>query len=138
MWQRFVFYGFLGWITELIWTGLGSLLTGDWTLSGHSYLWMFPIYGCAVFFEPVYSYIREYHWYVRGIIWLFLIWVIEYFSGWVIMQLIGTVPWNYASKTPYQINGLIRLDYAPVWFAGGLIWEKIHNYLAASRMIGLK
>jgi len=68
MWQRFILYGLLGWITELIWTGLGSLMTGDLTLSGHSYLWMFPIYGCAVLFEPVHNNIREYRWFMRGII----------------------------------------------------------------------
>jgi len=129
MWQRFILYGLLGWITELIWTGLGSLMTGDLTLSGHSYLWMFPIYGCAVLFEPVHNNIREYRWFMRGIIWLVLIWALEYGSGWFIERLIGTIPWNYAPKTPYQIDGLIRLDYAPVWFAAGLLFEKFHDYL---------
>ena len=29
------------------------------------------------------------------------------------------------SNAPTNINGVIRLDYAPVWMAAGLIFEKI-------------
>lgn len=33
-------------------------------------------------------------------------------------------PWDY-SNTPYHYKGVIRLDYAPVWFLTGLIYEKL-------------
>lgn len=33
-------------------------------------------------------------------------------------------PWDY-SGAKSNINGLIRLDYAPFWMAAGLIFEKI-------------
>ena len=33
-------------------------------------------------------------------------------------------PWDY-SKSPLNVNGLIRLDYAPLWFGAGLLFEKI-------------
>lgn len=33
-------------------------------------------------------------------------------------------PWDY-SKEKYQLDGVIRLDYAPVWFLTGLFYEKI-------------
>ena len=33
-------------------------------------------------------------------------------------------PWDY-SGAAFQYRGIIRLDYAPLWFAAGLIFEKI-------------
>lgn len=33
-------------------------------------------------------------------------------------------PWDY-SNSNFHINGLIRLDYAPVWFLTGLLYEKL-------------
>ena len=32
--------------------------------------------------------------------------------------------WDY-SHTPFHYRGVIRLDYAPVWFVTGLLFEKI-------------
>jgi len=51
MMTRFLVYGLLGWSLEIFWTGLGSILRGEWRLVGYTYLWMLPIYGLAVFFE---------------------------------------------------------------------------------------
>ncbi len=117
---------------------MGSMLHGDWALRGYSYLWMLPIYGATVFFEPVHDRVRAYPWYYRGLIWLALIWVLEYVSGWFLSLLIGQAPWNYAAKTKLHINGFIRLDYAPVWFAAGLIFERIHDYLDSLRVLKVK
>ncbi|MBO8168995.1 MAG: hypothetical protein H0Z35_07420 [Thermoanaerobacteraceae bacterium] len=138
MWQRFAIYGMLGWITEIIWTGLGSLVKGDWNLTGYSYLWMFPIYGLAVFFEPIHDAMRRYPWYFRGLVWLAGIWLVEYVTGWAIEMLVGRVPWDYTAKTAYHIKGLIRLDYAPVWFGAGLLFEKLHDYLDRVRIIKVR
>ena len=33
-------------------------------------------------------------------------------------------PWDY-SRTPWHLNGIIRLDYAPVWFLVGLLYERL-------------
>lgn len=67
---RFLFYGFLGWITEIFWTSLSSAIQGDWTLEGHTYLWMMPIYGMAVFLEPIHDVIQSRPWFIRGFVWL--------------------------------------------------------------------
>lgn len=112
-----------------MWTGLGALLRGNLNMPGFSYLWMFPIYGSAVILEPVHEHIRVLPWYIRGIIWMMVIFSIEYVSGWLIRQSIGTVPWDYSGSSPYALSGLIRLDYAPVWFGVGLLFEKAHDYL---------
>ncbi|NLK01137.1 MAG: hypothetical protein GX318_07870 [Clostridia bacterium] len=124
---RMIIYGALGWITEIIWTGTGSLISGDPRLSGWTYLWMLPIYGLAVFLEPIHDYIRDIHWSIRGTLYMVLIFTVEYAAGGLLREFIGVCPWNY--NTPLAINGLVRLDYAPAWFAAGLIFERIHNFL---------
>jgi len=124
--RKYIFYGTLGWITEVVWTGLGSLIQGRWTLESHTYLWMFPIYGLAVFLEPVHEGIREYKWWFRGLIYMTLIFSIEYLTGFFLDYYIGACPWDY-SRSPFSIKGYIRLDYAPVWFLAGLLFEQIHD-----------
>ncbi|MGI6588652.1 MAG: putative ABC transporter permease [Peptococcia bacterium] len=127
--KRFVIYGLLGWTMEILWTGLGSLLKGNLMLSSFTYLWMFPIYGLAVFLEPVHDYIDNLPWYVRGGIWVVIILSLEYLTGWLLMSFLGRCPWDYSDVTPYHIQGLIRLDYIPAWFLAGLVFEKIHRTL---------
>ena len=47
----------------------------------------------------------------------------EYLSG-SFLKRCGCCPWDY-SHARYNIRGVIRLDYAPFWFAAGLFFEKI-------------
>jgi len=126
MFKKFIFYGTLGWITEIVWTGLGSLLQGRWTLDSRTYLWMFPIYGLAVFLEYVHEEIRAYKWWARGFIYMTIILSVEYLTGYLLDYFIGACPWDY-SGNPFSVQGYIRLDYAPVWFAAGLLFEQIHD-----------
>lgn len=126
---RFLIYGLLGWTMEIFWTGLGSLLRGDIRLQGVSYLWMFPIYGLAVFLEPLHDRVRNFQWYWRGGFWVLVIFTVEAFTGSVLRFLTGTVPWDYSASSRYAVAGLIRLDYAPVWFLVGLVFERIHDFL---------
>ena len=124
---RFVIYGLLGWNIEVIWTGLCSVLRGDMNLMGHTSIWMFFIYGSAVFvFEPVYRAIRDCNLFVRGCVWAVLIFVIEFVSG-MALRLIGIEAWYYSGA--YAVMGVIRLDYLPLWFAVGLIFERIYSAL---------
>lgn len=126
---RFLIYGLLGWTMEIFWTGLGSLLRGDFRLQGFSYLWMFPIYGLAVFLEPVHDHIRNLTWVIRGSIWTTVIFGVELITGLAIELTVGKVPWDYTGSSYYSIAGLIRLDYAPVWFVVGLLFEKVDDFM---------
>ena len=50
-WIRFVFYGMLGWCFEVVWTGVADKVCGTAVgcdLRGHSYVWMFGIYGLGL------------------------------------------------------------------------------------------
>jgi uncharacterized membrane protein len=125
---RFLIYGLAGWCMEIFWTGLGSLICGDVKLQGWTYIWMFPIYGLAIFFEPVHNKIREWPIILRGGVYTFLIFLIEFSTGWLLKSITGVCPWDY-SGTTYSISGFIRLDYGPAWFAAGLMFEKLHDAL---------
>jgi len=127
MLRRYLLYGLLGWVLEIIWTGLESLISGDLRLLGFTNLWMFLIYGSAVFLEPLHDYISDWRWPVRGLIWLGVIWGIEYFSGLFLFGLFGVYPWYY--NWPLNIHGLITLEFAPVWFVAGLLFERVHRTL---------
>ncbi len=54
------------------------------------------------------------------------IFIAEYASGWGLEKLIGSCPWDYTGSK-FSIKGLIRLDYAPVWFAVGIIYERLYG-----------
>jgi len=128
MLRRFIIYGFTGWCLEIFWTGLGSLIKGDRKLRGWTYLWMFPIYGLAVFLEPVHEFIRDWPIYIRGFVYVSFIWLIEYSAGFILKNTVRVCPWDY-SKAAFSINGLIRLDYGPAWFIAGLLFERLHDFL---------
>lgn len=51
-----------------------------------------------------------------------LIYLGEYLSGTFLMKK-DRCPWDY-SASPYNYKKVIRLDFAPCWFATGLLYEK--------------
>lgn len=132
MWIRFFLYGLLGWGVEVVWTSVSERLRGqpgDWRLRGHTSLWMFPIYGLlAPLYEPLHNSLRDWHWFMRGAIYLLGIWFIEYASGWLLRRLTGKCPWDYSDLRGH-LHGLIAWEYAPVWFVFGLALEPVHDFL---------
>ncbi|MBQ3599830.1 MAG: hypothetical protein II992_01335 [Lachnospiraceae bacterium] len=120
----FLLCGFTGWCIECFWTGLHSLfLTQDKTLRCGTSLWMFPIYGFASFISPISLYLKGKSMWLRGGIYTTLIFLMEYISG-SFLRIFHACPWNY-SNSRFHIKGLIRLDFAPLWFIVGLFFEKI-------------
>lgn len=130
---RFIIYGLVGWVAETLFTGLDSLLKGDLTMRGWTYIWMFPIYGLMILLEPVYSLIRKWPVVLRGGVYTIIIFGIEYTTGWIIRELIGKCPWDYGLE-PYSIDGLITLRFIPVWFVGALLFEKLHDSIITRRI----
>jgi len=121
---KFVVFGCLGIVMEVFWTGLFSFLSGDRTLMGYTSIWMFPIYGSAVMFEPIYECIKSLPMAVRGSVYMVLIFAAEFSSGYMLERFVGQCPWSYAGCRT-NIYGLIRLDYAPLWFTVGLFMERV-------------
>ena len=131
MWIRFVLYGLLGWCAEVVWSAVTEKILRqqrDWRLLGHTSLWMFPLYGLlAPLYEPLHDFLHPWHWFMRGVIYLLGIWLVEYVTGWLLRKLTGKCPWDY-SQLRGNLHGLIAWEYAPVWFAAGLLLEPVHNF----------
>jgi len=53
---------------------------------------------------------------------------VEYASGRLLRRLVGYVPWNYG-RVRFSIDGLVRIDYLPLWAAYGLGLERLHDLL---------
>jgi uncharacterized membrane protein len=133
---RFLIYGLFGWCAEIVWTAaydVGAALRAgqriDARLAGRTYLWMLPIYGGGgLAFEVAHRALAPHGWplLARGLIYMVGCFVVEYVSGWIIKQATGRIPWDY-SYARWHVHGLIRLDYAPVWFGFGLALEIVER-----------
>lgn len=125
---RFIIYGLSGWCAEIIWNGVRSLVAGDIILRGWTSMWMFPIYGLMIFLEPIHNRIRNFHLIIRGGIYTVLIFLVEFLTGLILSVILGACPWDYTDSS-LSVCGVIRLDFAPVWSMGGLLFEKLHDIL---------
>ncbi len=121
--QNFLTCGLAGWCMEILFTALGSLRRRDMTLRGATSLWMFPIYGCAALLSPVCRLLRGCSVWARGFAYMGLIFSAEFFSG-KLLSGRRLCPWDY-SRSRWNIQSLIRLDFAPFWFCAGLMFERL-------------
>ena len=108
---------------EIIYTSLHSVRNKDYKLIGSTSVWMFPIYGMASILSPVIRLLKGKNILIRGGIYTCLIFAAEYCSG-TFLRKFRACPWDY-SNARLNVKGLIRLDYAPLWFGAGLLFEKI-------------
>ncbi len=121
--NKFIKCGFIGWGIELLATSLSNYRNhGDKRMMGSTSLLMFPIYGMAAAFQPFGKLLCRKNALVRGSVYMTLIFATEYATGWLLRRF-GICPWDY-SDAPFNIDGLIRLDYAPAWFVVGLLFER--------------
>ena len=121
--RNFLICGLTGWCMEILFTSAGCFFRKDPRLIGQTSIWMFPIYGMAVCIRPVYRLIRRLPALVRGAIYSVGIFSFEYLSG-SFLKKKGLCPWDYSGAAA-NIDGVIRLDYAPFWMAAGLLFERI-------------
>ena len=121
--KNFMICGLTGWCIEIIFTSLGAFRKQDMTLTGRTSIWMFPIYGMAAVIGPIYKKIKHVPALLRGTIYSTGIFFCEYVSG-SLLKRHNLCPWDY-SDAKTNINGVIRLDYAPLWMATGLLFERI-------------
>ena len=120
--KNFIKCGLTGWLFEVCWTGFLSFRRREKKLLCKTSIWMFPIYGLASLFAPLSRLIKGKNTFVRGSIYTVFIFAIEFVSG-MFLKKRQCCPWDYTGKK-YNLKGLIRLDYAPLWFLSGLLFEK--------------
>lgn len=119
----FIRCGILGWCLEILYTAMQSFRRRDVSGRGTTSVFMFFIYGMGVFLKPVYLLIRHLSIFLRGMIYMLCIFTVEYKAG-AFLAHKRACPWNY-ERCRFHINGLIRLDYAPLWFLTGLLFERL-------------
>ena len=125
--RLFIHCGILAWCFEILYTSLRMLQRRNYRLQGNTYIWMFPIYGCAAFLRPLNKVMHHFSVFFRGIVYALLIYTGEYFSG-KFLDKKQMIPWNY-DRARLRICRYIRLDFFPFWFLVGLIFEhfNLHN-----------
>jgi len=135
--ERFAVYGMLGWAMEIGFTAVTQQFegSGDRRLQGHTYLWMLPLYGmAAVLFDPIHNRVRKRSAPVRGVAYASGFIAAEYASGWALRRLTGVCPWDYTGRSRFVVDGVTRLDYAPLWASLGLGMERIERALSRVRV----
>lgn len=137
---NFIRCGIAGWCLEVVFTALDSLARGNWKMMGQTSLIMFPIYGMGALLLPIGRLADRWaegpkgcqkepgpkrkplaRAICHGLLYMVLIFAVEYVSGRCLMGL-GVCPWDY-SAWPDNIDGVIRLGFAPLWFGTGLLFE---------------
>ena len=121
--KLFIICGMTGLLMECIYTGFYELFHNNFLMTSKTSLWMFPIYGLACFIKPLYMKLKCIPLIIRLVIYAVIITATEYLSGYLLSG-IKCCPWNYEEAT-LKLNGLIRLDYFPLWMGAGYIFEKI-------------
>ena len=123
----FFIYSFFGVGVEVFFTSIHDYIRyKDVALRGRSYLWMFPLYGCAgIVIEPLYNLIASVPFVLRGFIYMIVIFAAEFVYGLLLKLIIKKCPWEYRSK--WAIMGVVRIDYLPFWLVFGYILELIYR-----------
>lgn len=122
--KNFLKCGLMGWGLECFWTGCHSLWKGkNKELPCKTSIWMFPIYGMAALIGPVSSLVKKRCTLVRGGVYTACIYLAELGTG-SFLKKKNCCPWDY-SDAKHNYKGIIRLDFIPVWFFVGLLYEKI-------------
>jgi uncharacterized membrane protein len=135
---RFIAYGLVGWCIECCFTSVMDLASGagDLRLKGYSYLWMHPIWGVGLLLgENLMVWMQRVRLsrVTRAFVAMAVCFTVEYVSGAVLVAAIGRCPWDY-SVSPWNVNGLIRLDYAPFWLLCGWISEPLASFIRRIRI----
>ncbi|KAK2858936.1 hypothetical protein Q5P01_003556 [Channa striata] len=113
---RFLFFGMHGFLDEVLFTSVFNLVEkSDQTLSGHTSLWSFLMYGsCSFVVEKLYLHLyfsRAWGTWRRLPIYICFVYTWEFTWGLVLRQF-DACSWDY-SHYPHNFMGLITLLYLP-------------------------
>jgi hypothetical protein len=131
------FFVCLGMTCEIFFTAFTNLINNEpfcdeplWSLTGKTYVWMAFIYGLIpVFARELYGRMFHLSAPLRLLVYVALIYAVEFGSGFVLEQLTGKCPWEYT--TGLQVMGYIRLDYFPAWMFFAFFVEKLYLFIDA-------
>lgn len=128
---RAVIYCCYGWSVEVAFNAIRNAIVSrpvDWRLPGGTQLWTGLGYaGGGCLFELAHNALRSWPFPVRGLVYLPVLYGIEFVIGWTIKRWFGHAPWEYSGR--FQVKGLIKLSYAPAWIVFLLSLERLHDGL---------
>lgn len=129
---RFLFFGMHGFLDEVLFTSVFNLVEKrDRSLSGHTSLWSFLMYGsCSFVVEKLYLHLhfsRGWGTCRRLPIYVCFIYAWE-FSWGLLLRQFGACSWDY-SHYPHNFMGLITLLYLPGWLCLSLYQDVLSNVL---------
>ncbi|XP_074553779.1 transmembrane protein 229A [Halichoeres trimaculatus] len=129
---RFLFFGMHGFLDEVLFTSVFNLVEkADRSLSGHTSLWSFFMYGsCSFVVEKLYLHLhfsRGWGTCRRLPIYICFIYTWEFCWGLVLRQF-DACSWDY-SHYPHNFMGLITLLYLPGWVCLSLYQDVLSNVL---------
>ncbi len=128
---RAVCYAVAGMVGEVVFT---AIMSRSLKLEGFTSLWASLLYGSAVFlFEWPYHYLYpmllfDFGWFLRGVIYVPLLYVAEGIYLWIIEKIIREKPWFYTGPGA-EFGGRINFAYAPIWFLATLGAEWYADFL---------
>lgn len=121
--RNFIMCGLTGMCIEVVFTSVCSFKRKDKMLIGHSSVWMLPIYGLASIIGDIYPKIAKFPKLLRAFLYGLCFLIVEFMSGKVLTRL-GVCPWCY-DGCRYSVDGVIRLDFLPLWMVVGMLYEHI-------------
>ena len=130
-----LFFGCFGMASEICFVAFGNLVSGTslwneplWSLTGKTYVWMFPIYMLIPLIGGrLFKMMLKYPLLTRLITYTAIIFSVEFAAGFLLDEFTGKCPWEYTAG--WEVMGYIRLDFAPAWMAFSFIVEYLFRYL---------
>lgn len=122
----------IGVACEIIFTALYDFVaTKNPHLRGYTYVWMLALYASIYpLHRAIYPKIAHWRAPLRYALYVSMIYASEYTSGRLLRSLLGSAPWEqHYQGQPWAVHDLIRLDYAPAWFAAAFLFEDVCNTL---------
>ncbi len=130
--KRAAAYAVVGFAAESAFNGALARFRGERVLRLRTSPWMLPVYALVQpLFEPAHERLRGRPWPVRAAAYGAGFIGVEYASGRALRRLRGEAPWDY-SHARFQVHGLTRFDYVPLWALAGLGLERLHDRLRRS------
>lgn len=125
---RMFLYALQGYFIEVTFTAICNLIdTGSVELRGCSSIWSLGIYCAAtVSMEKISALLRPLGWPLAAIAFAHMccMYVCEFTSG-CFLRAIGACSWDYGDFM-FNLAGLVTLEYAPLWYLLGVIFEKLY------------
>ena len=124
--ERFYIYAIHGLFTEVMFTSMWEFVVNiNWKFPGNTSVWSIFIYGisCLVIEQMHFKLKDRVPLLLRGVIYTLWAYGWEFCTGYLLRKF-NACPWDYTAFDA-DFMGLVTLEYAPCWFFGTILLEKV-------------